>query len=102
MPERSLASPPNDYNFSHSPNVGCGDEEVDLSYKVPLTAQQEQRAQRLYRKSFVILGEKAKANQATNTFAVRAGVGNRLAAGCANSCANSLLRIYGTHAVRMR
>ena len=41
---------------------------------------------------FVVLGEKAKANQATNTFAVRAGMRNRLAAGCANSCANSLLQ----------
>ena len=51
---------------------------------------------------FVVLGEKAKANQATNTFAVRAGVGDRLPAGCANSCANSLLRSHGAHAVRIR
>jgi hypothetical protein len=51
---------------------------------------------------FVVLGEKAKANQATNTFTVGAGVCDRLAAGCANSCANSLLRSHDTHAVRMR
>ncbi len=51
---------------------------------------------------FVVLGEKAKANQATNTFAVRTGVGDRLAAGRANSCAKPLLRIYRAHAVRIR
>ena len=51
---------------------------------------------------FVVLGEKAKANQATNTFAVRTGMGNRSAAGRANSCANSLLGSHDAHAVRIR
>ena len=55
LQERALPAAPGDYNFSHSPDIGCGDEEVNLSYKVPLTAAQEQRAQRLYRNSLVIL-----------------------------------------------
>ena len=42
------------------------------------------------RVDFVVLGEKAKANQATNTFAVRAGMRDRPAARCANSDAISL------------
>ena len=51
---------------------------------------------------FVILGQKTKANQATNTFAVRAGMRNRLTAFRANSGANCLLNVHGAHAVRMR
>jgi hypothetical protein len=51
---------------------------------------------------FIFLGQKTKANQATNTFAVRPGVCDRLAAGCANSCVFSLLRSRDAHAVRMR
>ena len=50
---------------------------------------------------FVVFGEKAKANQATNTLAVRTGMRNRLAAGRTNSCAYSLLRIDDAHAVRI-
>ena len=51
---------------------------------------------------FIVLSEKAKANQASNTFAIRAGMGNRLTAFRANSRANSLLISHGAHAVRMR
>ena len=51
---------------------------------------------------FIILSEKAKANQASNTFAIRAGMGNRVAAFRAKSCANSFLRRHRAHAVRMR
>jgi membrane dipeptidase len=36
--------------------VACGEENADLSYKVPLSSDQEKRALAIYRKSFVILG----------------------------------------------
>jgi microsomal dipeptidase-like Zn-dependent dipeptidase len=55
LPPRALPPPPNDYNFVHPPTVTCGDETADLSYKVPLTPQEEKRALAIYRKSFVIL-----------------------------------------------
>jgi hypothetical protein len=50
----------------------------------------------------IVLSQKTKANQAPNTFAIRAGMRNRLTASRANSRAHSLLRSHGAHAVRMR
>jgi membrane dipeptidase len=55
LPARALLPPPNDYNLVHPPSLPCGQENVDLSYKVPLTPDQETRAMAIYRRSFVIL-----------------------------------------------
>ena len=51
----TLLPAPDDYNFVHSSSVVCGDTEADLSYKVPLSRSQEERALRVYRESLVIL-----------------------------------------------
>lgn len=51
----SLLPPPDDYNFIHPRSVPCGDSAADLSYKVPLSPEQERRAIAVYRRSFVIL-----------------------------------------------
>jgi membrane dipeptidase len=50
-----LLPPPKDYNFVHPASVPCGDPSADLSYKVPLSPEQEKRATRLHHDSFVIL-----------------------------------------------
>src|SRR5262249_61923399 len=55
LPPRPLPPPPSDYNFVHPSSVSCGEEKADLSYKVPLSPEQEKRALTIYRKSFVIL-----------------------------------------------
>ena len=51
----SLLPPPNDYNFIHPYAVPCGAPNADLSYKVPLSPEQESRVMRVYRRSLVIL-----------------------------------------------
>lgn len=51
----SLPPPPKDYNFVHPASVPCGDTEADLSYKVPLSPPQEEKAMRVYRESLVML-----------------------------------------------
>jgi membrane dipeptidase len=51
----SLLPPPKDYNFVHPSYVPCGDETADLSYKVPLSPEQERRALQVHNASFVIL-----------------------------------------------
>lgn len=51
----SLLPYPDDYNFRHPPSIPCGEENVDLSYQVPLPPHLEERALRLYRESPVIL-----------------------------------------------
>lgn len=53
--QSSLLPPPNDYNFVHPPSIVCGDQNVDLSYKVELPPEQERRAMDLYRNAIVIL-----------------------------------------------
>ncbi len=55
LPPRALLPAPNDYNFIHPPSIPCGEENADLSYKIPLSPQQEKRAMNIYRKSIVIL-----------------------------------------------
>ena len=52
---RSLLPAPDDYNFLHPASIPCGEENEDLSYKVPLSDTQEERAMRVYRESIVIL-----------------------------------------------
>ena len=52
---RPLLPAPNDYNFLHPASIPCGEENEDLSYKVPLSDAQEERALRVYRESIVIL-----------------------------------------------
>ncbi len=52
---RSLLPAPNDYNYIHPASIPCGEENEDLSYKVPLSEAQEERALRVYRESIVIL-----------------------------------------------
>ena len=46
---RSLLPAPNDYNYIHPASIPCGEENEDLSYKVPLSEAQEERALRVYR-----------------------------------------------------
>src|SRR4030095_562000 len=76
---------------------------VDFHFEVSVTQRTKSDVSALAASvDFVVLGEKAKANQAPNTFAVRAGMGNLLTASRANSRADSLLRSHGAHAVRMR
>ena len=52
---RSLLPAPDDYNFFHPASIPCGEENEDLSYRVPLSEAQEERALRVYRESMVIL-----------------------------------------------
>ena len=52
---RPLLPAPDDYNFLHPASIPCGEENEDLSYKVPLSEAQEERAMRVYRESIVIL-----------------------------------------------
>ena len=75
---------------------------IDFDFEVRVKQRTESGSIALTSSRDFILGEKAKTDQATNTFAVGAGMGNRFAAFRANSCANSLLNIHDAHAVRMR
>lgn len=51
----SLPPPPHNYNFVHPPEAPCGELDADLGYRVPLSPEQEKRAQAVYQRSLVIV-----------------------------------------------
>jgi hypothetical protein len=51
----TLPAPPNNYNFVHPVDVQCGEADTDAGYRVPLSPEQEKRAQAVYQRSPVII-----------------------------------------------